>query len=239
MQLLLMKIIIYGSNTIFIFGIAIIYLIMYFSQEDRFYLLIILFYYPIGVYVALKITPIICLSIFMLCLTTEYLTMRYQQINQEFKTITNKNLNTLEALIKAHNEVTLMLKECDLLFSKLLGIGYLYSRFLFNLLLFISVYGNSLIYTRVIASVLAVFTAIGMYLLSYMPAKLSTEAHRCYNTINSINARNKIPILIKLKVRLFLKIALKIDFNVISFIIFILVFYKIVITYNFVKLIYY
>ncbi len=163
MQSLLMKIIIYGANTVVIFGLAIIYLIIYFSQEDRFYLLIILFHYSIEVYVTLKTTPVISLSVFMGCSTFEYLTMRYQQINQQFKRVTNKNINTLEALIKAHNEVTAMVEDCDLLFSKLLGVVYLYARFLVNLLLFISIYGNSLIYARLIASVLAIFTVIVLY----------------------------------------------------------------------------
>ncbi len=149
----------------------------------------------------------------MVCSTIEYLTMRYQQINQQFKTITNKNLNTLEAMIRAHNEVTVMLEDCDLLFSKILGVYYLYVRFLVNLLLFISIYGNSLICARIMTSVLAIFTVIGLYLLSYLPAKESTEVHRCYNTINSISARNKITIQTKLKVRLFFKIILKIGFE--------------------------
>jgi hypothetical protein len=208
------KIFIYGGSFTFISGLAIIYLIIYFSQEDRFYLLTILFHYSIGVYVALKTVSVLSLTGFMLCLTFEYLTMRYKQINQQFKRITNNNLNSLEAIIKAHNEVTVMLKDCDLLFSKIFGVHYFYSRFLVNLLLFISIYGNSLIYARVIASVLAVITTISMYLMSYMPAKVSTEANRCYNTINSINARNKIPIPTKLKVKLFFKITLKIDLKI-------------------------
>jgi hypothetical protein len=203
MQLLWMKIVIYVGIFPIISGLAIIYLIIYFSQEDRFYLLLILVHYLIGIYVGLKTISIISLTVFMVCSTFEYLTMRYQQINQQFKRITNKNLNSLEALIKAHNEVTAMVKDCDRLFSKFLGVLYFYSRFLLNLLLFISIYGNSLFYTRIMASVLALFTAIGMYLTFYMLAKVSTEAHRCYNTINSINARNKIPFQTKLKVRLF------------------------------------
>jgi hypothetical protein len=211
MQLLWMKIVIYGGNFTVISGLGIINLIMYFSQEDRFYLLIILFHFSIVYYVTIKIISIHALSVFMVCSTFEYLRIHYQQINQQLKRITNKNLNSLEALIKAHNEVTVMVKDCDLLFSKLLGVFCLYARFLVNLLLFISFYGNSPIYARVIASILAVFSIIGLYLLSYTPAKVSTEAHRSYNTINSINARNKIPLLIKLKVRIFFKIALKID----------------------------
>jgi hypothetical protein len=210
---LYMKIITYGSTITYIFGVAIIYTIIYFSQEDRFYVLIILSHYPTGVYVALKTVSLLSLTIFMACSTFEYLTMRYQQINQQFKRITNKNVNSLEALIKAHNEVTVMVKDCNLLFSKLLGVAYLYSRFLVNLLLFISIFGNSLIYVRLMASVLAVFTIISLYLLSYMPAKVSTEAHRCYNTINSINARNEIPLPTKLKVRLFFNIVLKMRFE--------------------------
>jgi hypothetical protein len=209
MQLLWMKIINYGANMTIIFGLAIIYLIMYLLQDHRFYLLIILFHYSIGVYVALKTIPLITLTVFMVCSTFEYLKICYQQINQQFKRITNKNLNSLQALIRAHNEVTAMLKDCDLLFSKILGVYYFYTRFLVNLLLFI--YGNSLIYARVIASVLAVFTVIGMYLSFYMMAKVSSEAHRCYNTINSINAKNKIPTPTKLKVRLFFNVVLKIE----------------------------
>ncbi len=38
--------------------------------------------------------------------------------------------------------------------------------------------------------------------VSYTPTQVSTEAHRCYNTINSINARNQIQLQTKLKVRL-------------------------------------
>jgi hypothetical protein len=206
-----MKIITYSSSIAFIFGLAISYTILYFSQEDRFYVLLLLFHYAIGVYVTLKTISIATLNVFMGCSTFEYLAMRYQQINQQFKRITNKNLNSLEALIKAHNEVTVMVKDCDLLFSKLLGVTYLYSRFLVNLLLFISIFGKSLIYVRVLASLFAVFATISLYLLSYMPAKVSTEAHRCYNTINSINARNEIPLPTRLKVISFFKIVLKIE----------------------------
>jgi hypothetical protein len=214
-----MKIITYSSSIALISGLAIIYTIIYFSQEDRFYVLIILFHYSIEVYVTLKSVSLLTLNTFMVCSTFEYLAMRYQQINQQFKGITNKNLNSLEALIKAHNEVTIMVKDCDLLFSKLLGFTYMFSRFLFNLMLFISIFGKSLIYARVIASVLAVCSTISFYLLSYMPAKVSTEAHRCYNTINSIYARNEIPLPTRLKVRLFLKIVLKTRLKILSFII--------------------
>jgi hypothetical protein len=206
-----MKIIISGANITTICGPAIIYLIIYFSEQNIFYLLINLFHYSFGVYVTLKAVSHICLTVFIICSTFEYLILRYQQINQQFKTITNKNSNSLEALIKAHNEVTVMLKDCNLFYSKLFGVYYMYAKFLVNLLLFISISGNSLIHARVMASVLAVITTIGMYSLFYLPAKVSTEAHRCYNTINSINARNKIPIQTKLKVRLYFNIALKID----------------------------
>jgi hypothetical protein len=133
-----------------------------------------------------------------------YLKLRFQQITKQFERITNKNLNSLEALIRAHNTLTVMTKDCDKTWSKLLGIFYFYAPFFVNLLLVISIYGNSLIYVRFLFAIHAVFTVIGLYLCAYIPAQVSTEAHRCYNTINSINARNKIPIQTKLKVKSFL-----------------------------------
>ncbi len=183
---------------------GVIYLILYILKDDKFYFLLILFCFLYSVYVTIKIGIIITSTVFMANSTSLYLKLRFQQINQQFKRITNKNLNSLEALIKAHNRVTVMVKDCDLLISKLYGAYYFYAPFLVNILLFITIYGNSVIYTRVIAGVLAIFTIIGLYLLSYMPAQVSTEAHRCYKTINTINARYQIPLMTKLKVRSFL-----------------------------------
>jgi hypothetical protein len=203
MQLLWMKIIEYSCIVTIIFGMAVIYLILYILKEDKFYFLIILFCFLYSVYVTIKIAKIITSTVFMANSISLYLKLRFQQINQQFKRITNKNLNSLEALIKAHNRVTVMVNDCDLLISKLYGAYYFYAPFLVNILLFITIYGNSVIYTRIIAGVLATFTTIGLYLLSYMPAQLSTEAHQCYKTINSLNARYKIPLKTKLKVRSF------------------------------------
>jgi hypothetical protein len=204
MQLLWMKIVNYISVVTIIFGMGVIYLILYILKDDKFYFLLILFCFLYSVYVTIKIGIIITSTVFMANSTSLYLKLRFQQINQQFKRITNKNLNSLEALIKAHNRVTVMVKDCDLLISKLYGAYYFYAPFLVNILLFITIYGNSVIYTRVIAGVLAIFTIIGLYLLSYMPAQVSTEAHRCYKTINTINARYQIPLMTKLKVRSFL-----------------------------------
>ncbi len=133
-----------------------------------------------------------------------YLRLRFQQITKQFERITNKNLNCLEALIRDHNTVTVMTKDCDKALSKFLAIFYFNAPFIVNLLLVISIFGNSLIYWRFGITILAVFTVIGLYLCSYIPAQVSTEAHRCYNTINSINVRYNIPLKTKLKVRPFL-----------------------------------
>ncbi len=135
--------------------------------------------------------------------TALYLRMRFQQINKQFEGISAKNLNSLQSLIRDHNRVTVMTKDCDIFFSKGLAIYYFYAPVIVNLLLCISIYGESSIYTRSLFSLLAVFMSIGMFLLSYIPTQVSTEAHRSYNTINSINARNEIQLQTKLKVRLY------------------------------------
>jgi hypothetical protein len=195
-----MKIINYGSGFLVLFVFAIVLLTVYIRQDYNFYLIPILVFYLVAFFVTIKTLSAICLSICMGCSVCFYLRLRFQQITKQFERVKNKNLNSLEALIRAHNTVTVMTKDCDKVFNKLLGVFYFYAPFIVNLLLVISIYGNSLIYVRCVITILAVFTVIGLYLCAYIPAELSTEAHRCYNTINSINARNKIPLMTKLKV---------------------------------------
>ncbi len=112
-----MKIINYSSIVTIIFGMGVIYLILYILKEDKFYFLIILFCFLYSVYVTVKVGIIITSTVFIANSTSLYLKLRFQQINQQFKRITNKNLNSMEALIKAHNRVTVMVKDCDLLIS--------------------------------------------------------------------------------------------------------------------------
>ncbi len=204
MQLLWMKIINYCSGFFILFVAGIVLTTIYIRQDYNFHFIPILVLYLLVIFVTIKTLSSICLSVCMGCWLWFYLRLRFRQITKQFERITNKNLNSLEALIRAHNTVTVMTKDCDKTWSKLLGVFYFYAPFIVNLLLVISIYGNSLIYVRFEFAILAVFTVIGLYLCAYTPAQVSTEAHRCYNTINSINARNKIPLQTKLKVRSFL-----------------------------------
>jgi hypothetical protein len=133
--------------------------------------------------------------------TALYLRMRFQQITKQFEGISAKNLNSLQSLIREHNRITVMTKDMDIFFSKIFAIFYFYAPLVINLLLCISIYGKSSIYWRSVFLIIAIFISIGTYLLSYIPTQVSTEAHRCYNTINSINARNIIQLQTKFKVR--------------------------------------
>jgi hypothetical protein len=204
MQLLWMKIINYCSEFFALFVIGIVLLTIYIRQDYNFHFIPVLIIYLLAIFVTIKTLSSICLSICMGYSLMFYLRLRFQQITKQFERITNKNLNSLEALIRAQNTLTVMTKDCDKVCSKLLGVFYFYAPFIVNLLLVISIYGNSLIYVRFVFAIYAVFTVIGLYLCAYTPAQVSTEAHRCYNTINSINTSYKIPLQTKLKVRSFL-----------------------------------
>ncbi len=199
-----MKIINYSSDFVVLFVFGIVLLTIYIRQDYNFYFIPLLVFYLLAIFVTIKTLPSITLSICMGYSAIFYLKFRFQQITKQFERITNENLNCLEALIKAHNTVTVMTKDCNKAYSKFLGVFYFYAPFIVNLLLVISIYGNSLIYWRFGISILAVFTVIGLFLCAYIPAQVSIEAHRCYNTINSINARYNIPLKTKLKVRSFL-----------------------------------
>ncbi len=197
-----MKFVNYFIISICITALAIIYLIIYISQDYNFYLIILLLNFVVGSYVGVEFVSTFTLGTVSFYAITLYLRMRFQQITKQFEGISAKNMDSLQSLIRDHNRVTVMTKDCDIFFSKHLAIYYFYEPLIINLMLCISIYGKSSIYIRSLFSIIAIFTSISMYLLSYTPTQVSTEAHRCYNTINSINARNKIQLQTKLKVRL-------------------------------------
>jgi hypothetical protein len=201
-QLFWMKFSYLFMNSILMSTIAIIYLIVYIRQDHNFYFVIVLIFLLFASYVTVEMVSVMTVGVVVIYCTALYLRLRFQQINKQFQRISTKNLKSLQSLIRDHNRVTVMTKDCDILFSKFFGVLYFYTPFVVNLVLYISIYGNSSIYIRSLLSILAFFTSIGMYLLSYIPTQVSTEAHRSYNTINSINARNKIQLQTKLKVRL-------------------------------------
>ncbi len=201
-QLIWMKFVNYMTISLVIPTVATIYSIIYFPRNYNFYLIIFLMFFVLIFYVAVEMISIITLSIVFSYATSLYLRMRFQQITKQFERISAKNLNSLQSLIRDHNRVTVMTKDCDIFFSKYFAIFYFYAPVVINLLLCISIYGKSSIYMRSLFSILALYDSIGMYLLSYIPTQVSTEAHRSYITINSINARNKIQLQTKFKVRL-------------------------------------
>jgi len=183
-------------------ALATVYLYIYISQIYDYYFVILLMFFLFAAYVIFETTRIYSLGVLIIYSTALYLKLNFQQITKQFERISAIVLYSLLTLIREDNRVTLMTKDCDILLRKIFGLLYFYGPLIVNLLLYITIYGKSLIYMRAITGILAIFTSIGMYLLSYIPTQVSTEAHRCYNTINSINARNRIQLQTKFKVRL-------------------------------------
>jgi len=202
-QLVWMKYIYLFISLTFITTIAVIYLIVYISQDYNYYFMINLMFFLLASYITVEMASIMTFGVVIIYSTALYLRLNFKQITEQFQSISAKNLNSLQSLISDHNRICLMTKDCDILFSKIFGVLYFYMPFIVNLVLFISIYGNSSIYIRSLFSILAFFTSIGMYLLSYIPTQVSTEAHRCYNTINSINARYQMQLQTRLKVSFF------------------------------------
>ncbi len=207
-QLFWMKFVNPLTDFILITAFAAVYLYVYISQDYNFYFITVLMCFLLGAYVIVKIVPIYTLGVVVIYCTALYLRLRFQQITKQFQGISAKNLKSLQPLVREHNRVTLMTKDCDIVFSKCFGVLYFYAPFVVNLLLCQAIYGKSSIYIRYISGMLAIFTSIGMYLLSYIPTQVSTEAHRCYNTINSINARYQMQLQTRFKVSFFRRISM-------------------------------
>jgi hypothetical protein len=202
-QLFWMKFMYLITDFILITEFAVVYLYVYISQDYNFSFITVLMCFLLGAYVIVKIVPIFPLGVIIIYCTALYLRLRFQQITKQIQTISAKNLKSLQPLIREHNRVTLMTKDCDILFSKYFGALYFYAPFIVNSLLCVTIYGKSPIFIRYITGMVAIFTSVGMYLLSYIPTQVSTEAHRCYNAINSINARYQMQLQTRFKVSFF------------------------------------
>jgi len=193
--------------------ILIFYIIIYIRQDYEFYFIINLMFLLLAAFTAIKMVATIALTIFIIYSTALYLRLNFQQITKQFQTITVKNFNLVKVLIRDHNRVTVMTNDCNMFFSKFFGVIYFYAPVIFNLFLCIIIYGESSIYVRAIHAALAVGSFGIFYLITYIPTQVSSEAHRCYRTINSLNARINFPLQTKFKVRLFLKQNYLIFFN--------------------------
>jgi hypothetical protein len=156
------------TNFVLITALAAVFLNMYISQDYNFYFIILVMFFLLAAYVIVKIVSIMSLGVLIIYLIALYLRLNFQQITKQFERISAKNLKSLRPLIREHNRVTLMTKDCDIFFRKVFGVFYFYAPFIVNLLLCTTIYGESSIYMRAITGMLAIFTSIGMYLLSYI-----------------------------------------------------------------------
>jgi hypothetical protein len=197
------------TKFVIITALAAVHLYMYISQVYDYYFVILVMFFILAAYMIVKIVSIFSLGVLIIYFVALYLRLNFQQLTKQFERISAKNLKSLQPLIRKHNRVTVMTKKFDIVFNKVFGVLYFYAPVVVNLLLCTTIYGKSSIYMRAITGLLAIFTSVGMYLLSYIPTQVSTEAHRCYNTINSINVRNKIKLQTKFKVSFFRRISMK------------------------------
>ncbi len=196
------------THVILITTLAAVYLYIYISQDYNFDFITLLMFFIFAAYIIVKVVPIYSWGVVVFYFAALYLRLNFQQITKQFQRVSAKDLKSLQLLIREHNRVTLMTKNCNIFFSKIFGLLYFYGPLIVNLLLCITIYGKSSIYIRYISGMLAIFTSIGMYLLSYIPTQVSTEAHRCYNTINSINARYQMELQTRFKVSFFRRISM-------------------------------
>jgi hypothetical protein len=157
----------------------------------------------LAAFTAIKMVATIALTIVIIYSTALYLRLNFQQITKQFQTITVKNFNLVKVLIRDHNRVTVMTNDCNMFFSNFLGVTYFYAPVVFNLFLCTVIYGKSSIFIRAIGAIAAFFIFITLYSITYIPTQVSSEAHRCYRTINSLNASINFPLPTKFKVRLF------------------------------------
>ncbi len=133
-----------------------------------------------------------------------YLKLRFKQILQQLKQIRNKNLNYLMKLTSIHNKVRIDTKNVNTFYSLIKFEMYYIGTAGVNLLLILAIYGGSHTYIRTFIILMALLCFTFLFFLTYTIAQLSNEVHGSYNIINSILAKFKLPLIIEMKVILFL-----------------------------------
>jgi hypothetical protein len=193
MELILLKIFHWGLLFATVLAYGSFLIIAYIRQDYNIYFITIIIWWSISVYITERIQLINLTTVFIGYLITYYLKLSFQQITEQFEKISAKNLNHLISLIRSHDRISKLTNNCNLFYSKVMALVYFYGSVMINLALLLLLYGNPALLVKLAAQIQVFIVTTSLYLVTY-------TAHRCYGTINSINARNKIPVLIKLKV---------------------------------------
>ncbi len=198
-EILILKVIRISCNALFgiVFGFYCI--IAYVKQDYEYSLILLLIWFLILMLWVLNITAILSFSYSILFFAVYYMKLRFKQLIT-CKILTYR-ISHLNDLMRAHNSLTIMTNNYNKFFNYLMATNHYITTIEFNLLVFITVYGNGNIYFRLANAVLAVFTVILMNLVAYTSSNLSKEAHRLYFTINSLNVSRKLTLNLKWKVR--------------------------------------
>jgi hypothetical protein len=200
MEIILTKIFYFGLNFALLTAYGTYLMIAYILKDYNYYFVINLFWWSLSVYIITRIVSIIIINVFICYLIVYYLKLSFQQITEQFGKLSANNLKYLTGLMRSHDRMTKITKKCNTVLGKLMAMVYFHGTVVVNLTLLTIIYGNSNQYFKLVYEMLVIFTIISMCLVTYTASQVSTEAHRCYKSINSINVKNEIPTPIKLKV---------------------------------------
>ena len=107
----------------------------------------------------------------------------------------------LKRLINEHYDIALIIVQLNEMFNKIVAIVYIGMTIAIDISIYIVFYGyNS--YVRFLCFNLAVLLLIGTHFLAFVLASLIIKAHWAYPFLNSLIAKNKIPLKYKFKVQL-------------------------------------
>jgi len=182
--------------------IAIFSTTVYMSQENNYSLILLIIWFVLSVVWISKISRVALTTLLTFYLITFYLKLRFQQISEQFtKKLSDEKSRTILGSIHIHNRVTVITDQCNQFFRYILAILYFFGTVFINVMLCVAIIGHSQIYLRFILINIVTVTIFINYSTISSCAKLSTEAHLCYNTVNSIAVKTKLSLFTQLKVK--------------------------------------
>ena len=170
------------------------------------------FYYC---FCAVHIVATVFSYVIILMIGLLYIKFRLDQINQKYKLIHKGNILNeklfnasipftfmkLKRLIDEHYDIAFIIVQLNEMFNKIVAIIYIGMTIAIDISIYIVFYGHNS-YVRFLSFNLAVLLLIGTYFIAYASASLITKAHWAYPLLNSLIAKNKIPLKYKFKVQI-------------------------------------
>ena len=184
------KLMLFSCTSLFTAVYLLFAIIAYLRQDFPIPLISLVFWTIVMSIAGKEWSAIIVFTYSMVFYYTYYLSLRYRQLLQTLRLTPIIGFDQMvKVIIRKHVNLTKMTRDSNVFFSKIILVNHVISTITENLLCYIFLYGRGIIYFRLANACVAIFGFTLMLVITRVSATLSSDAHRFYNPVNSLNTQ--------------------------------------------------